>query len=261
MPTLLPVYEHPDDALGGDLGGLPVGVVELGGVGDEALARHRDVDPEGVDGDAGLAQLGRGGHRQVLEGQLRHPVGHEPGDVVERGRRRHVEDPSPAARPHGRDQGADGEQRGAQVDVQHEVEPLQLDPEVTGERDRGVVHEDVDAPEGVGGRGHHRLDVLVAGEVRRHRDGLAAGLDDAADGGVDRAGEPQRRGVGGARRAGDARAEGAERDGGGGADAAAGAGHDRDLASQVHRRRLGARSRHSLLTGLGRGWSVSRFAA
>ena len=44
--------DHPEGAVGSDLGRLPVGLVQLGGVVDEALGGDRDVDPEAIDGDA-----------------------------------------------------------------------------------------------------------------------------------------------------------------------------------------------------------------
>ena len=68
--------QHPDDALGRDLGRLPVGVVELGGVGEESLGRDRDVDAERVHRDPVRSQLRGERDREVLERGLGHAVGH-----------------------------------------------------------------------------------------------------------------------------------------------------------------------------------------
>ncbi len=211
-----------------------------------------------------VAELGGDGDREVLERDLRHPVHHEPRDVVQRRRGRHVQDPSAASGSHHRRYRPHRQQRCPQIHGEHQVEALQVDVEVAGEGDRGVVHQHVDPTERLDGVLHHRCDVVVAGEVRRDRDGLATGRGDLPHGVVDRAGEAQRRVVGRSRRAGHPGAARRERGRGGGADPAAGARDDRGLPGEVHADAEARRPTAAASDGQGRSgrvWCPSRFAA
>ena len=216
-----------------------------GRLNDEALGRDRHVDAKRVHRDVERAQLVRGRHREVFERGLRHAVGHQAGEVVEPGDRRDVEDRSGAPRLHRGHHAADREQRRAQVDLHHEVEALHVEIEIAGERDRGVVHEHVDAARTARrsprpsvrprrrwrGWSARRSPSPPASVIRRTVSSIVPGIGSGAA-------------SVGARRAHDLAAALGEQQRGGGTDAAARARDDRDLAVELHAQRsLPARAR------------------
>jgi hypothetical protein len=180
------------------------------------------------------SQLLRRAGGETLERGLRDAVRQETRDRQHRGGRRDVQDGAAAARDHAGKRRPHREQGRAQVDVHHQVPALHRQVEVAGKRDRGVVHQHVEAPERRDGARHHRLDLVGLRQVGRERDPTPAALLDAADGLVDGAGQLERRHVGGARRARDVGAGIGQRQGDRTADPAARSRDESDGAPEVH---------------------------
>ena len=72
----------------------------------------------------------------------------------------------------------------------HQIEALHIGRLRVAQLDRaGIVHDDIDAPEGLGGLGDRLDDALLVADIDHQGQALAAGRLDLGGGGVDRAGE------------------------------------------------------------------------
>ena len=162
----------------------PLGLVHRTGAVAVVAGRDRVVGRDAVEADLMLRQLQRHG-----AGEVEHPglAGGVDGEVGRRARaldRRDVDDrPAPAAADHDRHGHAGGDEHAHQVDLDVPAPaPLALLEERTPGDPAGVVDQDVDPPEFLVGRRHHRADLLALHYVGGNAERLAAHVADAPGG-------------------------------------------------------------------------------